>query len=164
MKRCIVGCLLFMVFATGSFAAPAVFKDSVLTIDEGIVIEGDESTYYTDIRLGVSADGDFKLLEADRKNPAHVDEISVAVLETSPAQVEVVVIGYKSTPCVELEYAVAKSGTKFHIVVAENPLQTLVACIQVIEPFELSLPLDVVGLPAGEYQVNVNGHEVVFTL
>jgi len=164
MKNWIVGLLLCLVFATYSFAAPAVFKDSVLTIDEGIVVHGDESSYYRDIRLVVNPAGDFKLLEAERRSPAHVDEVSVAVIETNPVQVEVIVIGYKSTPCVELEYAVARSGSMFHIVIAENPLQTLVACIQVTEPFELSVVLDVVGLPAGEYQVNVNGHEVDFAL
>ena len=37
-----------------------------------------------------------------------------------------------------------------------NVLLTLVACIQVIQPFELTVPLDVTDLPNGRYTVDVN--------
>jgi inhibitor of cysteine peptidase len=38
------------------------------------------------------------------------------------------------------------------------------ACAQVITPFEHNIPLDVVGLPAGTYTVDVNGVTETFTL
>ena len=45
-------------------------------------------------------------------------------------------------------------------------IQTLreadVMCIQVIETFEKRIPLDVYGLPAGDYTVKVNGIEAEF--
>ena len=46
----------------------------------------------------------------------------------------------------------------------ETPLQTLVACAQVIDPYQATIPLDVTDLPAGSYLVNVNGMEIDFDL
>jgi inhibitor of cysteine peptidase len=37
-------------------------------------------------------------------------------------------------------------------------------CTQIVVPFEESIPLDVVGLPAGTYTVDVNGVTGSFTL
>jgi inhibitor of cysteine peptidase len=38
------------------------------------------------------------------------------------------------------------------------------ACIQIIAPFEETIPLEVYGLPAGTYTVNVNGVQGTFSL
>jgi len=38
-----------------------------------------------------------------------------------------------------------------------------VMCAQVLEAFEQNIPLDVYGLPAGDYTVTVNGIEAEFT-
>ena len=58
----------------------------------------------------------------------------------------------------------ARRDNTFFVVVGETPLQTLVACAQVTEPFDITLPLDVKDLPAGDYLVVVNGDEIDFTI
>ena len=86
-----------------------------------------------------------------------MEEATVAVINTQPPQVELQIRGYLPNPCIEREpVAVAREGDEFHVLVAMNVLQTLVACIQVIQPFELTVPLDVTDLPNGRYTVDVN--------
>lgn len=164
MKRLIAGMFLCGVLTGGAQAAPAVFQGSVLTIEEAIVLQGGKAVYYRDLQLQVSGDRNFQVVGAQATPLATVEEVSLVELHTEPAQIELVIAGYKSTPCVELKTAVVRHESSFHVVVAEIPLQTLVACIQVIEPFQLVLPVDVTGLPPGEYTVNVHGQELDFSL
>lgn len=158
-------CLLVGLLHTASAVADsAVYNGNDLTISDAIVLDGDKLSYYRQVRLSVLPNGDFRVIEAVEKQLAHVNELSVAVMATEPVEVELGIVGYKSNPCVELNTTVARRGNTFLVAVGETPLQTLVACIQVIEPFELILPLDVKGLPAGDYLVVVNGDEIDFTI
>ncbi len=158
-------CLIVSVLHTASAVADSViYKDSELTISDAIVMEGDAPAYYREVRLQALPNGDFRVVDAVRKQLAHIDELSVAVFFTDPVEVEVGIEGYMSNPCVEMHTTVARRDNTFFVVVGETPLQTLVACAQVIEPFEITLPLDVKGLPAGDYLVIVNGDEIDFTI
>lgn len=163
MRNWLIGMALILVQVT-AFAEPALFVDNVLNIKEGIVIQGQDARYYSNIRLVLTPTGDFQAIHAETKNLVHLDEISVAVIETDPVQVEVVVEGYRSNPCVEVNTIVTQKGNSFYVVLTETPLQTLVACVQVIDPYQATIPLDVTDLPAGNYVVNVNGMEIDFDL
>lgn len=141
-----------------------LYLDNELTINDAIVMDGGHTHYFNEVRLAMNANGDFTVVDAIEKQLAYVEELSVAVLFTDPAEVELGVVGYKSTPCVELDIAVTRKGSTFFVAVGETPLQTLVACVQVTEPFDITFPLDVKGLPLGDYLVVVNGDEIDFTL
>lgn len=57
-----------------------------------------------------------------------------------------------------------REGDLFTVVVAETSLGSAETCTAVLDPFELSVALDVLGLSAGTYRVNVNGAEAQFSL
>lgn len=164
MKNWMIALLMNVIQVVSAQAAPALFKDNVLTLGDAIVIEGATPRYYQDVRLSPTPSGDFKVLGATEKALATVTELTVTVIETEPVQVEVGVIGYMANPCIELNTAVTRKGSTFYVVVGENPLQTLVACAQVIQPYELEIPLNVKGLPSGDYVVMVNGDSIEFDL
>jgi len=163
MKKWLIGMALILVQVT-AFAEPALFVDNVLNIKEGIVVEGQDVRYYSNIRLVLTPNGDFQAIHAESKNLVHLDEISVAVIETEPVQVELAVEGYRSNPCVDVDTIVTQKGNSFYVMLTETPLQTLVACAQVIDPYQDTIPLGVTGLPAGNYLVNINGMEIDFDL
>lgn len=164
MKNWMIALLMNVIQVVSAQAAPALFEDNVLTLGDAIVIEGATPRYYQDVRLSPTPSGDFKVLGATEKALAMVTELTVTVIETEPVQVEVGVIGYMANPCIELNTAVTRKGSTFYVVVGENPLQTLVACAQVIQPYELEIPLNVKGLPSGDYVVMVNGDSIEFDL
>ncbi|ALO45748.1 hypothetical protein [Pseudohongiella spirulinae] len=141
-----------------------LYEDNELTINDAIVRNAGTTHYFKEVRLTMTQNGDFKVVDSVEKQLAYINELSVAVSFTDPAEVELGVVGYKSTPCVELDIAVTRKNSTFYVAVGETPLQTLVACVQVIEPFEITFPLDVKGLPLGDYLVVVNGDEIDFTL
>ncbi len=164
MRNWIIALLVNVVEIVSVNAAPALYSDNVLTIGDAIVLEGETTRYYRDIRLAATPNGEFKVIDAVEKSLANITEISVAVIETDPVQVEVGVSGEMANPCIDLQTAVTRKDNTFYVVVGETPLQTLVACAQVIQPFDLEIPLDVKGLPSGNYVVLVNGDSIDFDL
>jgi len=95
-------------------------------------------------------------------NLAHVNEIEILILESFPLQVHVVAKGYLPNPCTQIDQII-KSREANDFTVTIKTKTSPGPCIQVIQPFEETIPLDVYGLPAGTYNVNVNGIEDSFT-
>lgn len=95
---------------------------------------------------------------------AVVETIQVIMLESFPVQVHVAVQGYLPDSCTEInEIETEKEGNSFNISVStRRPKDTV--CAQVIVPFNRTIPLDVQGLKAGNYTVNVNGVKGSFEL
>jgi len=94
---------------------------------------------------------------------AEVEEIELLTLESFPVQIFVVARGYLPDPCTDIhEISQKREGDTFFIVI--KTYRSPGFCIQVIAPFEETIPLDVYGLPAGTYNVNVNGVQGYFTL
>ena len=142
-----------------------VYRDQALSIDEALVVTASGTRYYKDIKLSANPDGSFKLVQAERLDPAHVDNVKVKVDGTTSTTVNVEVTGYLPNPCFEIqEPAVMREGSTFTVVVAQKALQTFVVCAQVIEPFSVVVSLSVEGLPAGHYDVVVNGRQAGFDL
>src|SRR6056297_2767724 len=96
-------------------------------------------------------------------NTANVTEIDILILESFPVQVHVVAKGYLPNPCTQINQIIEnREGNSFTVIITTKTSPG--PCIQVIKPFEETIPLDVYGLSAGTYNVNVNGIEGSFTL
>ncbi len=156
-----------LVFMLPAFLAaqPATFRDGVLSIPEAAVTDLNESAYYVNVQLQVTGDGNLQIIAAEETNPVIINEIIIAIMESFPVQVSVTVSGWKSTPCVELlTPAVDRKEKLFTVVMAETVQAPGPVCAAVTEPFETNIALDVLGLAAGTYTVNVNGVTAEFTL
>lgn len=101
---------------------------------------------------------------------AAVQNVSIEMMESFPVQVNAKIDGYLRNGCEKLNpYTQAlikpdKQG-RFFITLTVNPPVADVACITVIEDFTVNMPLDVLGLAAGNYTVIVNKeHKASFEL
>lgn len=98
-----------------------------------------------------------------RINLAQVTEIELFLLESFPVQVHVVAKGYFPNPCTQIDEIIKnREDNNFFVTIKTKTSQF--PCIQVLTPFEETISLDVYGLPAGTYSVNVNGIEDTFDL
>lgn len=95
---------------------------------------------------------------------APVEAVDVVIQESFPVQVSAVVRGYLPDACTEISRVAADQvGETFNITVATaRPKDT--ACAEVIQSFEETVPLDVLGLAAGVYTVDANGVTATFEL
>ena len=88
---------------------------------------------------------------------AMVESIEILLLESFPIQVHVVAQGNLPDSCTEIaEITEERDGDTFRVTITTSrPADAM--CAAVLVPFEEVISLDVVGLPAGVYTVNVNG-------
>ena len=94
---------------------------------------------------------------------ASVDEIDILILESFPVQINVIARGNLPDPCTEIsEVLQEREGDTFFITIKTYRPPGL--CIQVLAPFKEIIPLEVYGLPAGTYSVDVNGIQDTFDL
>jgi inhibitor of cysteine peptidase len=110
------------------------------------------------------------ILPEEQKAPsegpgATVEGMFVHVEEDDPICVEVVINGYLPDGCTTLEeILVEREGQTFTLEVITQRAEGDVACTQAIVPFEEIVTLDVTGLPAGAYAVNLRGYTDSFNL
>lgn len=101
----------------------------------------------------VSAPSEVVIRDAD------VSEVELQVLESFPVQVKAVVKGYLRDGCTKIasvEQNIDIASKTIRIVIkTARPADMM--CIQVIVPYEETIPLSVYGLAAGNYTVDVNG-------
>ena len=144
--RAVIACLV-LVGSQLVLAQPALYKDEVLTIPQGAVVDGSETTYFENIQLQTNDQGNFVLIAADPRALVAVDSVEAMVVESLSVQVSVAVSGNKSVPCVDLlTPLVAYADNSFVVTLAESALGPAETCITVLEPFETSVALDVEGL------------------
>ncbi len=95
---------------------------------------------------------------------AQVDSIEILVLESFPVQIHVVARGNLPDGCTKIDEIVRRrSGNDFLITITTvRPADAI--CAQALVPFEEIVSLDVYGLKAGTYTVDVNGVTDVFAL
>ncbi len=97
------------------------------------------------------------------RGEAVVESVETVFLESFPLGVHAAASGYLPDPCTDIdEISVKREGNHFEVLIT-TLREAEVMCIQVIEEFEQNIPLDVYGLPAGDYTVTVNGIEAEFT-
>jgi hypothetical protein len=88
-----------------------------------------------------------------------VDESGVILMESFPVQAALLVSGSLPTPCHELKATVSEPDKENNIYVELYSLtDPNMACIQMIEQFETSIPLG--SYSSGNYTVYLNGDEV----
>ncbi len=88
---------------------------------------------------------------------AMVEDIEIRLLESFPIQVHVVARGNLPDGCTEIaEVTEEREGNTFRVTITTSrPADKM--CAQMLVPFEEVIRLDVVGLSAGMYTVDVNG-------
>lgn len=93
-----------------------------------------------------------------------VTEVKTKLLDSFPLQVEVAARGELPDACTMVGNVVkSQKGDTFFITITTSREADKI-CAQVITPFEKKVLLDVAGLAAGTYTVNVNGAIATFTL
>lgn len=121
--------------------------------------------------LLVSACGGVARGEAEPESPAGevreglavVDEMYVITMESLPATVGAIVSGHLPDGCTELgEAVVTRDGDTF-LVTLPTERDAEAMCTMALVPYEVAIELDVLGLPAGTYTVDVNGVTDTFT-
>ncbi len=95
---------------------------------------------------------------------AKVNDIEILLLESFPVQVHAVAIGEHPDSCTEVDrVTTSRTGDTFFVTITTSrPADAI--CAQVLTPFEEIVVLDVVGLKAGVYTVDVNGVGGTFEL
>jgi len=102
----------------------------------------------------------------DTEGLAPIEEIRLQIMESFPIQVAVVVDGYLPDGCTEIDeidQTFDEEANTFFVEITTVRLSDAM-CTQAIVPFEERISLDVRGLPAGTYTVDVNGVTDTFTL
>lgn len=95
---------------------------------------------------------------------ANVENIDILTLESFPVQIHVIAEGHLPDGCTEIdEIKTETDGNTFNInITTKRPKEAI--CTQAIESFTETIPLEVQGLSAGNYTVNVNGVNGSFEL
>lgn len=95
---------------------------------------------------------------------AIVENLEVRLLESFPIRVQAVARGSLPDDCTAIDQAqVSRSGNTFQgRLTTRWPLNVM--CAQALVPYEYIIPLDVTGLPPGDYTVVINGATAIFTL
>jgi len=88
---------------------------------------------------------------------AKVKSIQIVTLESFPVQIQVIAKGYLPDGCTKIDEIKNESeGNAFNITIStKRPKGAF--CTQAIKNFTETIPLEVRGLKAGNYTVNVNG-------
>lgn len=86
---------------------------------------------------------------------ADIETVEVVILESFPVQVQALIRGSLPNTCTVVDQVnQARDGSTFDVAIS-TLRQTDAMCAEQRQPFEQTVSLDVVGLPAGTYTVNV---------
>jgi inhibitor of cysteine peptidase len=126
-------------------------------VDEGQ--DGNESENMTDNSQGTNGTNNSQ--ETDEEDyvygTAKVENIQILILESFPVQVQVIAEGYLPDGCTEIDkIKTEREGNIFNISISTKRPKDAI-CTQALESFTETIHLDVQGLKAGNYTVNVNG-------
>jgi len=93
------------------------------------------------------------------RSQAFLDSVNLLTLESYPLQFSLALAGNLPTPCNHLRVAVSPPDAENKIMVnVYSVADPNAVCIQMLEPFEVSLPLG--SFPSGHYTLWVNGEQV----
>jgi inhibitor of cysteine peptidase len=95
---------------------------------------------------------------------AQVQAIDILIMESFPVQISVQVTGYLSDGCTTLGVIETTQADDTFLVTITTHRPADAVCTQQLVDFEENISLDVQGLPAGTYTVDVNGVTDTFTL
>lgn len=100
------------------------------------------------------------------RGKAEIDEITLMIMESFPVQVSAVAKGNLRDGCTEIDEirtSFDEDSNTFDVEIT-TVRDAEATCTQALVPFEERVELDVRGLPAGTYTVDVNGLRETFTL
>ncbi len=144
MKRFFVASLLIVLLTACGGQSP----NSPVTNEPGVPTTPVENPYAPQL-------GDDVLVRGN----VYLDAADILVLESFPPQFVLHVTGNLPDPCHELRYVVSQPDGQNDIAIELYSLADPDAiCVQVLEPFDISIPLG--SFPAGHYTVSVNGEPV----
>lgn len=95
--------------------------------------------------------------------PAYIRNVEVSIIESFPPQVSVEIEGDHPTPCHETSTEVTEDGSDHAIMIWSMAPEPGSACAQVLEPFEMVVPIGN-GFEPGDYTVTVNGETHPFSI
>lgn len=96
--------------------------------------------------------------------PAGINTVDILLAESFPVQASLHVTGFVDNSCTELgEIKIDRQGNTFVVYVEQIPVEGE-GCEDGLSTFEHSIPLDILDLPAGTYDVDVNGVASSFQL
>ncbi len=98
------------------------------------------------------------------RGQATVSNIDIQLMESFPVQVNVVASGSLPDGCTQIDEVISQRTDDVFRVAITTLRQPAAVCTQALTPFEEVVSLDVEGLPAGTYEVSVNGVGDTFTL
>jgi len=97
--------------------------------------------------------------KALHRGTVYLDSADLLTLESYPLQFSLALAGNLPTPCNHLRVAVSPPDAENKIVVnVYSVADPNAVCIQMLEPFEVSIPLG--SYPSGHYTLWVNGEQV----
>lgn len=131
-----------------------------------VAIEG-QSGHFQDVLLEPAGDGLWRLARAHDGvllSEQYVEEVWTTSTTGVPRQFFIHIAGTFPHGCPEVgRIEHRREGNTFQVYVyykgnawLRDP--TTVLCTQALKPFEITIPLNIYGLPAGEYSLNVNNH------
>jgi inhibitor of cysteine peptidase len=95
---------------------------------------------------------------------AQIDTIDLLIMESFPVQINAHVVGWLGDGCTSMgEVTQTREGNTITVNIPTTRPAEAVCTMQLVG-FEETIPLDVAGLPAGTYTVDVNGVTETFTL
>ena len=95
---------------------------------------------------------------------ATVESVQVLTLESFPVQINVLARGVLTNNCTTISDIVSQRDGSAFTVAVTTVQEAGQICTQTVQPFEETIALDVLDLPAGTYTVSVNGVSGSFTL
>jgi inhibitor of cysteine peptidase len=127
-----------------------------------VSVKGGEQVYYADLSEQKDSNNfAITLIQAW----APVETVDIQILESLPVQIIVIAKGTFPDGCGQLgKINTVQSGNKFTITIGRKSIDEQMMCTQALVPFEKRIALNVKGLKAGTYSVNVNGISQSFKL
>lgn len=95
------------------------------------------------------------------RDPVYLSGMQLFVMESYPVQISLHVSGELPTPCHTFSYTIAEPNEKMEIHIdAFSLVEDEAICVQVIQPFEENVTIQMTGQADGLYSVWVNGEKV----
>lgn len=98
------------------------------------------------------------------ESQVYINQVEIVIMESMPVQVVVQVSGDLPDGCSEMQEPQVVHQDNVFLVTLTALRPTDLDCTEALEPFTVQVPLDVLGLPAGDYIVDVNGTTRTFNL
>lgn len=162
-------CAMAMSVAWAQADEQPVYDAGTETLTIPSASEQDQPGYFQDVRMEAAGDGLWRVAELHEGvllEERYVEHVWTTSTSGVPHQFFVHVAGTFNSGCPQVgRVEQQRDGNEIKVFIyyknsawLRNP--ELISCTAAMEPFEVTVPLDIYGLEAGEYSVSVNNHPV----